>query len=99
MQKPHPIAFTLRHWKGLVAAGVILGAAAGAGYKAISDARAERMISVPAADVVGLRQDIGDLRSDIRDERKAREDLGSKLVDLNGRLGRLEGAEAAKGRK
>jgi hypothetical protein len=98
VSKSSAIAFVNRHRKGLIAAGVVLASAAGAGYRAISEARAEKvpeMIQVPAPDVSALRQDIGDLRGDIRDERKAREELTRQMTDFNGRLGRLEGAAAA----
>ena len=92
-------SFLARHRKALLAVGVVLASAVGAGVKAFSEARAERkpvVIEVPAADVVGLREDIGYLRDDIREERHSRETLATQVGELNSRLSRLEGAAAAK---
>jgi hypothetical protein len=94
-----PRSWLYRHRKGLTAIGIVLGTAVSAGYKAISDARAERTVEVPAADVSALRKDISDLRDDIRDERTARGELTRQIGEFNGRIGRLEGAEAARSRK
>lgn len=93
-------SFFYRHRKGIAAISLSVGTAIGAGYKVISEARAERVLQVPAADVSALRQDIGYLRGDIRDERTARENLSTEIgqfrVEINGRLTRLETIESQK---
>lgn len=97
---PKRSSFVMRH-RTAITVGALLASAAGAGFKMISDARAERrMIEVPAADVVGLRQDIGYLRGDLRDERREREKLADTIgefrVEINGRITRLETIEDSK---
>ena len=80
----------------------MLATAAGAGYKAFSDARAERpvVLEVPAADVVGLRQDISELRNDMREERRERTEdrrqLNEFRVEVAGRLTALEAEKKAR---
>jgi hypothetical protein len=93
-------SFLSSHRHVLITVGVALGAAVGAGYKAISDARAEQrpqaVVEVPAPDVSGLRQDIGYLREDIREERHERYELTKQMGEFNGRLQSLEGAAHGK---
>lgn len=89
-------SFLYRHRKGIAAIGLVVGTATGAGYKAISDARAERTVEVPAADVSALRQDISELRLDIREERHERSELAKQMGEFNGRLSAVEAAKAKK---
>jgi hypothetical protein len=94
----HAPSWARRHRALLAALGIVLGTAASVAIKEMSEAKATP-VEIPAADAIGLRQDIGYLREDIREERRSRESLTTQMGEFNGRLRALERQADAKAAK